>query len=285
MDMNLPESTRNADQITYWNNRAGEVWAAQQARIDALFAPLTATVLDAAPLSRGQSVLDVGCGCGTTVLELARRVGPEGHVLGVDISRPMLEVAAERVAAGHLGHAALTLADAATHRFHAGAYDLVFSRFGVMFFDDPAAAFTNIRGALSAAGRLFFVCWKPITENPWFAVPVAAVTPFVAPQPPADPHAPGPFAFADPERVRGILTQAGFHDVEIVPQATTMRWDDVGAAADFLQKVGPASRLLAEADPAAKEAAGKALRSDLARFETADGVRLGGAVWLVSARQ
>ncbi len=280
-----PSSSANADQITYWNSRAGERWAAMQADIDAVFAPLTKATLDWTDAKPGDRVLDVGCGCGTSTLELARRVGASGRVLGVDVSEPMLGLATERARA--VSQIELRLADASTHPFEPGTRDVVFSRFGVMFFDDPTAAFRNIRTVLTSEGRLAFVCWQPIAENSWFSVPVEAVRPNVPDQPPSDPYAPGPFAFAEPDRVRAILAAAGFSRIVITPHRTTMRLGgpgDLDGAADFSTKIGPAARMLAEVEPEVRAAAMGDVRAALAPFDGPDGVVLGGAVWLVSAR-
>ncbi|MDF2901645.1 MAG: SAM-dependent methyltransferase, partial [Phenylobacterium sp.] len=194
------QSTANADQIAYWNNAAGETWAALQDRLDRQIEPLGLRAIEAGAPQPGERVLDIGCGCGQTSFELARRVGPSGRVLGVDISAPMLEVARQR-AAGAAANVSFIEADAQTHAFQNGGFDLAISRFGVMFFDDPTAAFRNIGAALRPGGRLSFVCWRPMLENAWMATPLFAAMPLLPPLPPPDPAAPGPFAFADPERV------------------------------------------------------------------------------------
>ena len=165
-------------------------------------------------------MLDVGCGTGETLLRLARAVGPAGRVTGVDISKPMLAVAARRAAG--LPAVETAQADAASHPFPPGGIDLLFSRFGVMFFDDPAAAFRNLRGALAPSGRLAFVCWQPLAANAWFQVPLEVARPLVPQGAEADPEAPGPFAFARPERVRDILAAAGFGAVHIQPLAVSL---------------------------------------------------------------
>ena len=145
-------------------------------------------------------MLDIGCGCGATLLELAGRVGPTGSVAGIDISVPMLGRARERLREHMLTNIQVMQSDAATHAFTPGAFDLAFSRFGVMFFDEPVAAFANIRSALAASGRLAFACWAPPQDNPWLVVPLAVARPYLPPQPETDPDAPGPFAFANPDR-------------------------------------------------------------------------------------
>ena len=140
--------------------------------MDAMLAPLMTAALDRARPAVGETVLDVGCGCGATLLALADRVGPDGSILGVDISAPMLDRARERVRDSAMRNVRLTRSEAAVHAFEPGAFDLAFSRFGVMFFDDPDRAFANIRSALAATGRLAFVCWAPPRDNPWLTVPL-----------------------------------------------------------------------------------------------------------------
>jgi SAM-dependent methyltransferase len=277
----------NTDQVAYWNSPVGERWAALQDEIDVIFAPLTRIALDQADARPGERAVDVGCGCGTTTLELAKRIMPAGTVLAVDISKPMLEVAKRRAHAAGLDGVTSLLADASTHAFMARSHDLVFSRFGVMFFEDPVVAFANIRTALRPSGRLLFVCWRPMAENAWFNVPLQAALPHLPPQPATDPHAPGPFAFADPDRVGSILDRAGFSNVDIAPHDIKMRLaspGEIDAAASFATKIGPTARLLAETDEETRKAALTDIRAALAGHDGRDGVVLGGAIWIVSAR-
>jgi SAM-dependent methyltransferase len=280
-------TSSNAAQIAYWNSEAGPRWVAMQERMDAMLAALLLAALERARPGAGERVLDIGCGCGATLLELAGRVGSGGSVMGVDVSAPMLGRARERVQANALTQVRLTLSDAATHEFERGAFDLAFSRFGVMFFDDPVAAFANIRTAIAANGRLVFACWAPPRDNPWLTVPLAAARPHLPPQPEADPNAPGPFAFADPDRVRGILMGAGYSAVDIARHDTSMRIcgpGEVDAAARFAVESGPVGRAMATATPDARTAAEQAIASELRRIEGPDGIALPGSVWLVSAR-
>jgi SAM-dependent methyltransferase len=280
--------TANTAQIEYWNNEAGPRWVAVQERMDAMLAPIMHAALDRTRPEAGERVLDIGCGCGATLLELADRVGPGGGVTGVDISAPMLDRARERVQAKALAHVSVTRSDAATHRFAPGSFDLAFSRFGVMFFDDPVGAFANIRSALVATGRLAFVCWAPPQDNPWLSLPLAAARPHLPPQPAADPHAPGPFAFADPDRVRGILAGAGYSALDIARHDTTMRIcgpGEIEQAARFAAESGPVGRLMAGAVPEARAAAEQAIVDALRRIEGPGGVELAASVWLVAARR
>ena len=275
----------NDDQIAYWNDSAGLTWAAMQDKLDAQIEPLGNGAMAVLAPAGGERVLDIGCGCGQTTLALAGRVGPTGAVLGIDISRPMLEVARRRIAELGLGQAKVIEADAQAHAFEPGAFDAVFSRFGVMFFDDPTKAFANIRKGLKSGGRLAFVCWRPFNENPWMQAPMLAALPHLAePPPPPDPLAPGPFAFADPERVRGILAGAGFSDINIAPQDLAMGAPTVDEAVEVALKVGPLGRLLRE-QPDRTPAVVEAIRTMLSSHVTDEGVRLASATWIVSARQ
>jgi ubiquinone/menaquinone biosynthesis C-methylase UbiE len=274
----------NADQIAYWNAVAGETWANLQDRLDHQLEPLGRRGMRELKLAAGQRVLDVGCGSGQTSLALAQTVGPRGAVLGVDISHPMLEVARRRAAVEGAGNATFAEADAQTEEFEAGSFDAAFSRFGVMFFADPVAAFRNIRSALKPGGRLAFVCWRVAGENPVMTVAMAAATPFLAPMPaPTDPHAPGPFAFADPERTRGILAAAGFTEIEIAPHNEKVGGGNLDQTLELSLRVGPLGSFLRE-NPEQRDAAVVAVRQALAAHEGPDGVKLDSATWIVSAR-
>jgi SAM-dependent methyltransferase len=231
----------------------------------------------------GEFVVDVGCGTGQTTLGLADAVGENGQVVGVDISRPMLEWARGR-ARGPASRSSFFEADAASYPFKP-VNDLVFSRFGVMFFDDPTSAFTNIRKALKPGGRLAFVCWRSPAENTWASAPLAAARPFLPPQPPPDPLAPGPFAFADADRLKGILEAAGFRDVRIEKLDTVMNLgDSLEAAAEQMLQVGPLSRAASEVDAATRAQIVPAVRAALQPYATEKGVRPPAACWLVGAR-
>ena len=270
----------NAAQIDYWNGQAGETWVQTAAQTDRLLAPISKIVLERAAASAGERVVDIGCGCGTTSLELA---DAGANVWGVDISEPMLKLAKKR--AGIREDVSFSVGDAAEQKFTPD-HQLVFSRFGVMFFDQPAAAFANIRTSLVRGGRLCFVCWQAPRENPWMSIGGQAVAPFLPkPESPVDPRAPGPFAFADKGYLRSILQVAGFSQIKIESINPRLHVaDSLDEAMEFQGRIGPVSRVLAELEGDAKAKALAAAREALAPLVKTDGLDLGAACWLVTAR-
>ena len=272
------ESAPNAQQVAYWNEQAGPTWADLQAPLDRQLAPLGRRVMAELDLGPGRRVLDVGCGAGETTLALA---ATGAQAVGVDISRPLLEVARARSQA--LPNVEFLEADAQAQAFPE-PFDAVFSRFGVMFFADPIAAFTNLRRALKPGGRLAFVCWRRPDENPALTAPMqAALAHIPPPPPPADPSAPGPFAFADPERILAVLSGAGFLDVAVTPHDEKIGGNDLETTVSLSLKVGPLGALLRE-HPDKRDAVIGAVREFLARHLTDDGVKLDSATWIVTAR-
>ncbi len=274
----------NQEQIDYWNGRAGQTWVEAQDRLDAMLAPISEALLQRAAVRTGERVVDIGCGCGDTSLALARS-GAE--VWGIDISQAMLTHARTReLGLAETGNLAFSLIDAATADFTPD-HALLFSRFGVMFFADPVSAFSNLRGALTADGRVCFVCWQAPRENPWMAVAGRAVQPFLpdsAVTP--DPRAPGPFAFADPGYVQDILLAAGFSDIELEPFRTSLHvGDDLDDAIRFQSQVGPAARVLSELEGPRREAAMQAVRESLAAHVTSNGIDMAAACWMIMARR
>lgn len=264
------------DQIDYWNGRAGEKWATLHHNLDRMLVRCTAELKERAGPIAGLRLLDIGCGTGETcTLWLAG--GAE--VTGVDISRPMLAVARSRTE----GKARLLEADAATWRGEE-PFDLAVSRFGVMFFERPEAGFANILANLRGGGRLVFCCWRRPEENPWATTPMAAVRDLVPEAPPPTPHAPGPFALADGERLAGILARAGFDQVAVQPmdfQVCMAGQGGARAAAEFVMQVGPAGAALAEARAETRARAAERLEAALAPHEREGQVLLGAAAWLV----
>jgi SAM-dependent methyltransferase len=282
--MTSAQTTPNAAQIEYWNSAVAQTWVAQQTRLDRLFQPLTQVLLEHAAPRAGERAIDIGCGCGATVLELAHRVGPAGRVLGIDISAPMLDLARKRAA--DAGHSQVTLvrADMSTFAFTPQDFDLALSRFGVMFFTNPVAAFANLHGALQPDGRLVFACFRPLSENPWVQEPLTAVKHLLPVGAPPGPEEPGQFAFADPDRVRRILTEAGFRDIAFTRHDPTMKLGSAERAAELSSQIGPIARALTGAPESLRTAVRDALVTAYRRHEGPDGIALPGGNWFVSAQ-
>lgn len=277
----MPDKPTQRD---YWSGKAGEDWAAYAQRIDVMLAPIADAALAAADLHPGQRVLDIGCGSGATSLEIARRVGAGGAVVGVDLSPQLLDVARERASEAGVD-AEFVEADAATAIF-AARFDRAFSRFGVMFFEAPTTAFAHIHGLMQPDGKLAFVCWAPMPENLFATVPIATIEPMLkAPLPAPDPEAPGPYAFADSGKVRRILTEAAWRDIDV------SRWDgeiNVGGGgtleeiAAFLLRIGPCSRAIADQGLDASEAK-RRLMDALSPHYRDGAVLFPAACWIVTA--
>jgi SAM-dependent methyltransferase len=271
-----------ADQAAFWNGKGGKMWLASYDRIQKSLAGFSADVLAAAAARPGEKVLDVGCGTGTTTAALAAAVGPRGQVLGVDISKELVGAAQ----AQGLANATFAVSDATTYPFEAASFDLVFSRFGVMFFADPTMAFKNLRRALKPSGRLVFVCWRTPQENPWGSVPMRAAAPHLPPMERPGPEDPGQYAFGDPARVERILKAAGFGTLSFAKvDRPNVMGEDVAGTVENLGKFGPLARMFAEATPEQVAEAKAAIAEALAPYATAKGVTLDAACWLVSAAQ
>jgi SAM-dependent methyltransferase len=276
----------NAEQITFWNEVAAAKWLRFQQVLDQQLRGLGRLAMERAAIRLGERVLDVGCGCGDTTLELARRVGREGSVVGIDVSTPMLERALESARAIEVANVAFWNADAQTHSLPPAAFDLVYSRFGVMFFVDPAHAFTNLSRTLRAGGRVSFVCWQALERNPWMAVPMAAAARVITFPARPGPEAPGPFSFADPDRVRRVLGEAGLSEVTLEGWETMLAVGGTGALDDtveFLVEMGPVGAALRDAGPSFRPRVVEVVRDAIAPFHNARGLLMPSAVWLVRA--
>ena len=278
----------NAEQIEYWNGDAGKRWAQEDDTMARLLRPISEALLAHARVQGCNSALDIGCGGGSQSLMLAQSLGPGARVLGVDISEPMLQVARNKASASNDAIAEMTFlqADASSHVFDKEDFDLVFSRFGVMFFDDPEAAFSNIRTALRPQARLAFCCWQPAKDNAWTRIPLkAALQHLPAPEMP-DPHAPGPFAFADPRRVEKILQSSGFSAVAVESFTMDMRFGEAPTLAQSVRElamIGPVSRLLAGQEPDVLKQVFASMEEALAPYYQGGVLSLPGAVWFVTA--
>jgi SAM-dependent methyltransferase len=282
MDALTPHE-KNADQAAYWNGPGGQHWTNRQEIQDAVLAPVSQALIARAAIAPGESIIDIGCGCGATTLAIAAQTGPTGRALGLDISAPMLARAKERTPP--CAPVRWTVADATVYPFEPGSADLLFSRFGVMFFADPFAAFANIHKAVAPKGRLAFVCWRSMPENMWAAAPFAAAKHLLPPQEAPDPYAPGPFAFADGARLTDILSRAGFHDVALKKFDGAMNMGDTAAeAANEALNIGPLARAAAELDDAARAKILDVVATAMQKFATPRGIAPAVACWLVSAK-
>jgi SAM-dependent methyltransferase len=278
----IAETSSNAAQIEYWNTSAGETWARFQEALDRQVEPLGLAAMDVLCPAEGEHIVDIGCGCGQTSLALAARVRPTGSVVGVDISQPMLDVAFRRPRTADI-QVTFRKLDAQTGDLGDDLFDAAFSRFGVMFFSDPVAAFANIRASLKPDGRLAFVCWRTPNENPWMQAPLQAALPLLPPLAPPDPAAPGPFAFADPSRVRSILADSGYGSVTINPFDADIGGADVDQTLKLALRIGPLGRALRE-HPEFVGNVTDAVRDVLSKYLTSNGVRMPAAVWIALAR-
>jgi SAM-dependent methyltransferase len=248
--------------------------------------PFGHALLDAANPRPGASVLDAGCGTGWTSIRAAERVGPDGAVLGADLSAPMLARARERAGQAGLEHVRFEVTDAQTDSLD-GPFDTIISRFGVMFVDDPIAAFTTLQRSLAGDGQLTFVCWQDLLANEWMAVPGAAVATRIPLPDLGPPGAPGPFSLSDPDVVREVLTSAGFANVDIDPFEPTVLLGGglpLDETLEYLRTSGLGRAIFAEATPDQIDDAINAVRGALEPFETNEGIKLGAAAWLVTAR-
>lgn len=274
---------RNRDQDAYWNGEEAIHWVNQLDRYDQMLQPFHRHLFGAAEVGPAHSVLDLGCGCGATTLAAAQ-LAPHGLAFGLDLSSRMIEVATERARRGMIDNAVFDRGDAAVHAFDAGAFDRAISRFGVMFFGDPVAAFSNIGRGLKHDGILTFVCWQELLQNDWIAVPGAAAAVHVPLPDDGAADAPGPFSLADPDRIREVLGQAGFDYVEIASVEEPLA---LGASVEdtvsFLAETGMGRAILADVDELIRKRALAAVTDALGAYESRDGVWLGSRAWLVTA--
>jgi SAM-dependent methyltransferase len=279
------DSAPNADMANMWNGPGGDHWVSHAARHDRALAPYGEAVLASAGIAPGDRVLDVGCGTGA-MTRAAARLASEGSALGVDIGKPLVEEArAETTAEGGPANVRFEQADAQVHPFPPGGFDVVLSRFGIMFFDDPVAAFANLRQGMADGGRLTFACWQTLLVNDWMLVPMSAMVEHLGMPDVVSPGAPGPFSLDDPDRVRSVLADGGFADIELTEEAHPM-WlgTNLDDAVGYMEGQ-PIARIMSEGKP--PELVAKALaslRAAVAPHVTPAGLSLPGKAWIVTAR-
>jgi SAM-dependent methyltransferase len=272
----------NGEQTTLWNGVAGRAWVDRQALLDRVLEPFETLLTDAVAAKAPARLLDVGCGTGATTIAAARRIGSRGRCVGVDISQPMIEAAREKARNEGIS-AEFIRADAQTHPFERASVEMIVSRFGVMFFDDPVAAFANLRHAAADDANLTFLVYRSPAENPFMLTAERAAAPLLPAMPARDPDAPGQFAFADPHRVERILADSGWIEVDMrsidvscsFPESELIRW--------FTQ-LGPLGRILHEAGEPTRTRVIETVRAAFDPFVHGDEVRFDSACWQVSAR-
>lgn len=278
MEMDRQES----EQARLWNGTAGQAWVEEQALLDGVLAPFQDLLADAVRAARPRQVLDVGCGTGSTTVAVARLLGEGGRCTGVDVSEPMIAAARAR-AERERAPARFVRADAQACAFEAGSFDMIISRFGVMFFADPVEAFANLGRAARDGAGLRFVAWRSPAENPFMTTAERAAAPLLPDLPPREPDAPGPFAFADAGRVARILAESGWTDIDIQPidVPCTLTEKDLGR---YLSRFGLVGQALAEADEPTRTRVLHAVRAAFDPFVHGDAVRYTAACWMVAAR-
>lgn len=273
----------NTAQAEQWE-KLGPRWVAMQERLDRQVNVHALRGIDAADPSPGEAVLDIGSGPGTSSFQIAERLGSSGSVLGADISGTMVEGAISRAKTVGVDNVSFIVADAQVHQFDS-PFDLVFSRFGVMFFADPPAAFANIHAALKSTGRLAFICWQSPMQNTWMTIPMQAMGPFLPPSPPPDPNGPGSFSLANGVALRSLIEGAGFSSVSInASEAKVSLGANVDEAAEFMFQVSPGISDTDRSDSARVEKMLTAIKDALTPFDGPNGVELDSATWIVTAQ-
>jgi len=279
----MPQSVLpNVQQAALWNEASGKTWVELQPVLDRTLAPFERLIVDTGYPGEGGNVLDIGCGAGATTLAMARRVGDDGECVGLDISQPLVALAGERAQAEGAANARFIAGDAQTYAFDPARFDAIISRFGVMFFDDPTAAFANIRRAARDGAKLVFIAWRGPDENDFMTTAARVAAPFLPPAPAPDPHAPGPFAFADGARVTRLLEAGGWSSTQVEKADVPCQVSESNLMA-YVTRLGPVGAMLREADEATAQKIKQALPSAFARFVSDGAARFNAACWLVTA--
>jgi SAM-dependent methyltransferase len=276
----------NTAQHEYWNTVAGPRWVGLDGFVEQRIGAVNDLLLARSGLRTGESVIEIGCGTGAATVPFAEAVGPQGRVVGVDISEPMLAAARRRIAESGLGNISLMRADAQVHSFERDRFDLIASRFGVMFFADPIAAFANLLPAARPGGRLCFVCWGPLEQNEQWLIPYKIAERHLGPPEPKPAHAPGPLAFSDPAYVRSILDKAGFAKVEIHRETPDIQSTTPEQEAAHALIIGPVARLIDEKNPdqAVRETIKQEMTEAFSSYVRGNSMPLPSTVFIVTAR-
>ena len=276
-------SIANPEQAQHWNDRAGRTWVELGDMIDDLLAPFAAMLVDEIGQGDNGRILDVGCGAGAVTLALAQRSGPDGHCLGVDISAPLVEAARARASNQSIVTAEFVQADAESHSFEAGGFDAIVSRFGVMFFGDPVAAFRNLRNAARSGGKLAFIAWRSAAENGFMTTAERAARAVLPDLPPRDEAAPGQFAFGDGTRIRDILDASGWRDIAVDPVDVTCVLPR-SALRTYATRMGPLGAIFPTLDDDVRARLVTCLETAFEPFAEGDEMRFTAACWRVTAR-
>ncbi|HEU4451804.1 MAG TPA: class I SAM-dependent methyltransferase [Longimicrobium sp.] len=273
---------KNDEQVTLWNGVAGEAWVDEQALLDRVLAPFEELLVEAVRASPARQVLDVGCGTGSTAVAVARLLAGSGRCTGIDVSEPMIAAARAR-AERERAPASFVCADAQVHAFEERSFDMIISRFGVMFFADPVRAFANLRRAARDGAGLRFVCWRSAAENPFMTTAERAAAPLLPDLPERRPDAPGPFALADRGRIAGILEESGWTAIDIQPidVPCTLRETELDR---YLSRFGPVGLALREADEPTRTRVVETVRAAFDPFVHGGDVRYTAACWMVGAQ-
>jgi SAM-dependent methyltransferase len=279
------EPMMNVAQRAEWNGETAVEWVRLQDRYDRMLSPWMDLLAERAAVEEGERVLDVGCGCGATTLDAGARCGPSGAAVGVDLSTPMVARAGERAVAAGLAHVRFEVGDAQEADFGDATFDVVISRLGVMFFDDPVAAFANLRAAVRPGGRLAALVWGPIEQQEWLMVPGAVAFEHVPFPELGGEGGPGTFALADAEHTAGLLARAGWREITVESHRRKMLMGGGGTLDETMDFIatGPGRDFLAGGDPEATRRAIDAIRGVFAERVTPQGVELDGTVLAVTA--
>ncbi len=276
----------NQDQKEFWNNQKGKIWISLENKIDSMFGPLGDEALKALAPASGENIIDIGCGTATTSLKLASLLGDKGSVTGVDISEPILAFARQKVKENSVSNIDFVLADAQNHDFGYESFDAIFSRFGLMFFEDPIAAFSNLLRGVKFGGRIAFVCWADRSANDWIEVSTSIASKFLELPPKSSPRDPGPFAFEDPLYLNKVLHDAGWNEISIGNYSlTNIVGKNIKDAADFLSRMGPMSVPFENSEESLQRKIIHSLEESFSNYATRRGVEMHFSTWIVTAKK